>query len=65
MECQVVDPHLDGFSGNLFAHIIYYFEVGNVGIEMVVRFTVEVKYTGTMTAVFFYFIPIHLLDSPM
>ena len=35
-ECQVVDLDVDGFpgfSGNLFAVLVYYFEVGDIGGE--------------------------------
>ena len=42
-KCQVVDPDVDGFSGNFFAVLIYYFEVGEVGMGVVVAFTVDVN----------------------
>ena len=45
---------MDGFSGNLFSVLIYYFEVGHVGIGMVVGFPVDVNCTGYMTAMFFH-----------
>ena len=38
-ECQADDPEVDAFpdfSGNLFPVLIYYFEVGDVGIVVVV-----------------------------
>ena len=47
---------MDGFSsftGNLFAVLIYYFEMGDVGFGMIVGYTVLVNSTGDMTAVFF------------
>ena len=31
IECWVVDPDVDSISGNLFAILIYYFEVGDLG----------------------------------
>ena len=48
---------MDGFSsfpGNLFTVLIYYFEVGDVCLGMIVGHTVLVNCTGDMTAVFFY-----------
>ena len=36
IKCHVVDPEWDGFSVGLFAFLIYYFEVGDVGMQVVV-----------------------------
>ena len=30
VECWVVDPDVDGFSGNLLGVLIYYFDMGDV-----------------------------------
>ena len=54
IQCQVVDPDVDGFSGNLFAVLIYYFEVGDVSTGMVAGFTVDVNCTDYMIAMFLY-----------
>ena len=52
-----MDPDEDGspgFSANMFAVLIYYFEVGDVGMGLVVGFTVVVNSTCYMTAMFFH-----------
>ena len=57
VKCKVVDPHANGFhsfSGNLFEVLIYYFEVYNVGMEVVVGFTVDINFTGDMTVMSFH-----------
>ena len=43
-----------GFSGDLFAFLIYNFEVGDVGIVMVVGLTVDVHVTGYLAAMIFH-----------
>ena len=65
IECQVVDPDMNDFSGNSFAVLIYYFEVGDVGTWVVARFTVDVSCTAYMASIFFHSISRHLLESPM
>ena len=60
VESRNVNSNLDGFSrfpGNLFAVLIYYFEMGNVGFGVIVGYTVLVNCTGDVTAVFFDSIP--------
>ena len=47
---------MDGFSGNLFAVLVYYIEVGDVGSGVVVGNAVYVNCTGDLTIVLFYFI---------
>ena len=42
------------FSGNLFTVLIYYFEVGDVDMRVVVGFTVDVNCTCYMTAMSFH-----------
>ena len=54
IECWVVNPDVDGSSGNFFAVLIFYFEVGDVGTEVVVGITMVVNYTGYMTTMSFY-----------
>ena len=54
VECHVLDPDVDGFSSNLFAFLIYYFEVGGASLVVVVGFTVDVNCTGYMTTLFFH-----------
>ena len=59
IKCQDIFPDVDGFPcffGNFFAVLIHYFEVGDIGIEVVVGFTVNVNYAGNLTAMFFHFI---------
>ena len=51
---RVVDSNMDGFSSNLFAVLVYYFEVGDVGLWTAVGNAVYVNYTGDITIVFFY-----------
>ena len=56
IECSVGDPYVDGFlcfSGKMFVVLIYYFEVGDDGMRIIVGFTVDIKCTGYMTAMFF------------
>ena len=36
IEHWVIDPDVDSFSGKLFAVLIYYFEMGYVGMGLVV-----------------------------
>ena len=43
-----------GFSSNLFSILVYYLEVGDVGLVMVIGKTVLVDYSGDVTIVFFY-----------
>ena len=45
---------LSSFPGNLFAVLIYYFKMTDDGFGMIVGYTVSVKCTGDVTAVFFY-----------
>ena len=50
---------MNGFSsfpGNLFAILMYYFEVGDVGFGMIVGHTLLVNSTGDVTVVFFDFL---------
>ena len=57
VEGSFADSDMDGFfsfSGNLFAVLVYYLEVGNVGSGVVLRSAVYVNLTGDMTIVFFY-----------
>ena len=54
---ELRDIDMDGFSslsGNLFAILVYYLEVGDVGSWLVVWNAVFVNSTGDMTIVFFY-----------
>ena len=54
--CLVVDSDVDGFPGfscNLFGVLIYYFEVGDVGMGVVVGFTLDVNCTNYMAGMFF------------
>ena len=39
-------PDVDGFSGNLFAVLIHYFEVGEVARGKVLGFTMDVNFPG-------------------
>ena len=51
---RVVDSNMNGFcrcSGNLFAILIYYVEVGDVGLGVVVENTVFVNCTFHLTKV--------------
>ena len=53
---RCVDSNMNGFSSfsdNLFAILVYYLEVGDVGSGLVVGNAVFVNYTGDMTIVFF------------
>ena len=43
-----------GFSGNLFAVLISYFEVANISMGIAFGITVDVNSTGCMTAKFSY-----------
>ena len=43
---------MNGFFGNLFLVLIYYFKDRDVAIEVVVGFTLDVNYIGYMTAMF-------------
>ena len=55
VEVRVVDCNMNGissFPGNLFA--VYYLEVGDVGLQVVVGNAVYVTCTGDMTIMFFY-----------
>ena len=57
IECWVVDPHVDGFldtSGNSFAVLIYFFDVGDAVMGVVLGFTVDINYSGYMSAMFFH-----------
>ena len=51
--CQALYLDVDGFPDNLFAMLLYYSEVGDVCIRVVVKFIVDVNGTGNMTAMFF------------
>ena len=51
---SVVDSNMDDFSGNMFAVLVYYHEVGDIGLGVVAGNAVFVKCTGSMTIVFFY-----------
>ena len=46
VEGRAVDSTMAGFSGNLFAVLVYYLEVGSVGLEVVVGNDVFVNCTG-------------------
>ena len=37
LEFWIVDPDVDGFSGNVFAVLIHYFQVADAGMGMVVQ----------------------------
>ena len=55
VEGRIANSNINGFSsfpGNLFTILVYYFEVGDVGIGMIVGHTVLVNFSGYMTAVF-------------
>ena len=57
VEQRVVDSKMNGFfsfSGNLFAILVHYLEVGDVGSGMVVINAVFVKCIGDMAFVFFH-----------
>ena len=57
VEGRVVDFNMDGFSSfssNLFAVLVYYHEVGDIGSWGVVRNDVYVNCIGEMTIAFFY-----------
>ena len=61
----VVDSNMDGlssFSGNLFAVLVYYLEVGDDCVEVVIGNAVFVNCTGEMTIVFIYSFSKHLLN---
>ena len=45
---------MDGFCGNLFAVLLYYLEVGDVGLGMIIGNAVYVNCTGVITFVFYY-----------
>ena len=56
VEGRIVNSNIDGFSsfpGNLFAVLIYYFEIGDICFGIIVGYTVLVNCTGDVTAVFF------------
>ena len=60
VEGRIVKSDMDGFSsfpGNLFAVLIYYFEMEDVGFGMIDTYTVLVNCIGNVTAVFFDSIP--------
>ena len=57
VEGRVVDSNMIGFcsfSGNLFAVLVYYLEVGDFGSGVVTGNAVYVNCTGGMTIVFLY-----------
>ena len=57
---RVVDSNMNGFysfSGNLFSILVYYFEVENNGLGVVVGNVVFVNCTGDMTIVFLLYFP--------
>ena len=54
VEGKVVDSNMDGLSGSLFAILVYYPEVEDLGLEVVVGNAVYVNCTGDMTTVFLY-----------
>ena len=57
IECHVVDTDMDdfpGFSGNLFTTLVYDFEGVDVGMGLVVGFTVDINFTGYMSTTFFH-----------
>ena len=56
VEGRTVDSNewLSSFAGNFFVILVYYLEVGDVGLGAVVRNVVLVNCTGDMTIVFFY-----------
>ena len=61
IECKIVDPDVDGFpdlSGDLFAVLIYYFEMGDAGMKAVDRFAVDVNCTGYLIVMLFHSIPL-------
>ena len=60
VEGRFVDYKMDGFcsfSGNLFAFLIYYLEMGNVGSGEVVGNVVYVNCTGDETIVLLLYFP--------
>ena len=54
VEGRVVDSNMNGFSSNLFAILVYYLEVGDVGWVVVVGNSVFVNCSSDMAIVFFY-----------
>ena len=54
VEGRIVDSYMDGISGNLFAVLVYYLEVGYVGWGVVIVNAVFVNCNGDMTNLFFY-----------
>ena len=48
---EVVDLYVDGFFGNLLTLLIYYFEMGNVGMEWLLD-SPDVDCTCYMTAMY-------------
>ena len=68
VEGKDVDSNLDGFSsfsGNLFAVLVYYLEVGDVGFGGGCWKYCVLNCTGNMAVVFFYSISKHLLGFPV
>ena len=56
VEGRIVNSDMDGFSsfpGDLFAVLIYYFEMEDAGSWMIIGYTVLINYTGNVIAVFF------------
>ena len=56
-EGRIVDSNMNGFSSlsaNSFAVLVYYLELGDVGLDMVDGKAVFVNWPGDMTNVFFY-----------
>ena len=54
---SIVDSNIDSFSsfsGNLFTLLVFYHEVADISLGVVVGNAVYVKCTGDMTIVFFY-----------
>ena len=54
VEGRVVDSNMDGFSGNVFAILVYYLEVGDAGMGVIVGNAVYVNCTGDLTVVSIY-----------
>ena len=54
VEGRVINSNMDGFSCTLFAILVYYLEVGDIGSGVVVGNTVFVNCIGDMAIVFFY-----------
>ena len=48
VEGRAVNSNMDGFSGNLFAVLVCYLEVGDVGSGVVVRNAVFINITADM-----------------